>query len=77
MLQLLRVSTLPTADIQRQANREVVGNYRILLVRDRVEEYLKHVPGFLPGTQYPARSAGVQKIAGRRLFPSLLCLTLT
>lgn len=39
------LSTLPKADIQRQASREVVGNNRSLLVGDRVEEYFKHAPG--------------------------------
>lgn len=44
MLQPLCLPTIPTIDIQQQATREVARNYRILLVRDRVEEYLKHTP---------------------------------
>lgn len=46
MLQLLRVSASPTVDIQGQASREVAGNYRILLVRDRVQEYSNMPPDF-------------------------------
>lgn len=69
MLQLLYVSTLPIVDLQRQTSREVVGNYRILLVRDRVEEYLKHAPG-LP----PWHSIQLTQLVCRRLLGGLYSL---